>query len=151
MVRTKAVFTAHGSYTNALRIADQQLHFAPDNVPRLVDKGGLCLLAGEFSNAIPPLTRALSLTNNYGGRINRALAYVHLGRLDAAEADYQEALRAFPTSNQTYYGLAEVALRKGETNAAIRYYQQYLSKAATNSGEAKTVVARLKELRPGAP
>jgi tetratricopeptide (TPR) repeat protein len=149
--RTRAVFTAHGSVTNALRIADQQLHFAPDNVSRLLDKGSLCLLAGEFSNAIPLLTRALSLTNSYGGRINRALAYVHLGRLDAAEADYQEARRAFPASYQPYYGLAEVARRRGETNAAIRYYRQYLSKAATDSGETKTVAARLKELQPGAP
>jgi tetratricopeptide (TPR) repeat protein len=149
--RTRAVFTAHGSYSNALRIADQQLHFAPDNVPRLLEAGSLCLLAGEFSNAIPLLTRALSLTNSYGGRINRALAYVHLGRLDAAEADYREALRVLPASYQPYYGLAEVARRKGETNAATRYYRQYLSKAATDSGESKAVAARLKELQPGAP
>jgi tetratricopeptide (TPR) repeat protein len=149
--RTEAAFAAHGSYSNALRIADQQLQLAPDNVPRLVNKGVLCLLAGEYSNAVPPLTRALSLTNSYGGRINRALAYLHLGRWDAAEADYREALRAFPTTYQPYYGLAEAARGKGETNAAVGYYRQYLSKAASSSGEAQAVAARLKELQPGTP
>jgi tetratricopeptide (TPR) repeat protein len=149
--RTKAVFTVHGSYTNALRIADQQLRPSPDNVPRLMAKGTLCLLAGQFSNAIPPLTRALSLTNSYSGRMHRAFAYVQLGRLNAAEGDYQQALQASPTSCQPYYGLAEVARRKGETNAAIKYYRQYLSTAETNSAEAKRVTARLTELQPGAP
>jgi tetratricopeptide (TPR) repeat protein len=149
--RTKVAFTAFASYTNALRIADQQLQLTPDNIPALLDKGLLCLLAGEFSNAIPAFTRVLSLTNSYTGRINRGLAYLQTGQPDAAEADYQEVLRAFPTSYQPYYGLAEVARRKGDTNGAIRHYQQYLSKAPTNSAEAKAVAARLKELQPGAP
>ena len=149
--RTKTVFISHGSYSSALRITDQQLLLAPDHVPGLVDKGILCLLAGQFSNAIPPLTRVLALTNSYSGRINRALAYVRLGQLEAAEADYQELLRAFPASYQPYNGLAEVALRRGETNAAIKCYQQYLSKAATDSGEAEAVAARLKDLQRGAP
>ncbi|MCX6923091.1 MAG: tetratricopeptide repeat protein, partial [Verrucomicrobia bacterium] len=146
-----AFFRAHGSYTNALRIADQRLNLASDEVSRLVDKGLLCLLAGEFSNAIPPLTRVLSLTNSYDGRINRALAYLHLGRFDAAEADYQEALRAFPNSYQSYYGLGEVARGKGETNVALRYYRQYLSKAPAGSPEARIVAGRLKEFQPGPP
>ncbi|MCX6923120.1 MAG: tetratricopeptide repeat protein, partial [Verrucomicrobia bacterium] len=68
-----------------------------------------------------------------------------------AEADYQEALRAFPNSYQSYYGLGEVARGKGETNAALRYYRQYLSNAPAGSPEARIVAGRLKELQPGPP
>jgi Tfp pilus assembly protein PilF len=93
----------------------------------------------------------LSLTNSYTGRINRALAYVSLGHFDAAEVGYQEVLRAFPTSYQPYYGLAEVARGRGDTNAAIRHYQEYLSKAPTNRGESRAVAARLQSLQPRAP
>jgi len=108
-------------------------------------------LAGEFSNAIPALTRVLSLTNTYGARINRGLAYLQTGQWNAAEADYKEALRAFPTAYQPYYGMAEAARGRGVTNAAIRYYQQYLSNAPTNRGEFRAVTARLESLQPRAP
>ena len=149
--RTKAAFTVFASYTNALRVTDQQLQLAPDDVGALLDKGLLCLLAGEFSNAIPAFTRALSLTNTYGARINRGLAYLQTGQWNAAEADYKEALRAFPTAYQPYYGMAEAARGRGVTNAAIRYYQQYLSNAPTNRAEFRAVTARLELLQPRAP
>ena len=154
LARTKEVFETHGSYSNALRIVDQQLRIAPDDVRRLMDKGVICLLAGQFSNAIPPLTRALSLTNTYGYdcRMIRARAYLELGRPNEAEADYQEALHGFTTSSpRPYLGLAEVARMKGATNEAIRYYRQYLSLAKTNTDEARTAEAHLKELQPRAP
>lgn len=152
LAQTKKLFATHGSYTNALRMADERLRTAPDNVPWLIDKAVLCVLMEDFANAIPPLTRALSLTNTYSGRINRALAYLKLGRLDEAEADYQEALQGFATTAcDPYLGLAEVARMKRETNAAIQYYRQYLYLAATNTDDAKGAAAHLKELQPRAP
>jgi len=113
--------------------------------------GSLLLQASDFSNAIPTFTRVLSLTNSYPGRLNRALAYLQTGQCGAAEDDYQKMLRLFPAAYQPYFGLAEVALRRGNTNAAIQQYQQYLSKAPTNQGEFQQVTARLKLLQPRAP
>lgn len=149
--RAGAAFAAHRSYANALRLADRQLQLTPDDPFALLNKGSLCILARDYSNAIPPLTRTLSLTNTYPARLNRALAYFRMGRLDAAEADYQELLRAFPADYQPYQGLAEIAREKSETNAAIRYYQLFLSKAAANSEEARIVATRLKTLQQGLP
>jgi len=133
--------------SNALRIADQQLRRNPDNLQALVNKARLCVEARQFSNAIPPLTRILSLTNNFDVRTYRALVYLQTSQWDAALADYQEMLRLVPTAYQPYYGLAEVARGKGDTNAALRYYQQYLSNAPTNQGEFRTVSERLRSLQ----
>ena len=87
--RAVATFTACQSYADALRLTDQQLQLDPNDAVALANKGNLCILTRDFSNAIPPLTLSLSLTNTYGARLNRALAYLRTGRLDAAEADYQ--------------------------------------------------------------
>ena len=140
----------HQGNAKALQLADEQLRLTPDNLPALQDKGLLCLRAGEFSNAIPVFTRFLSLTNTYDGRIRRALAYLQTSQWDAAKADYEETLRLVPDAYQPYYGLAEVALRRGQTNVAIQHYNQYLSKAPTNQAEFHTVAARLKSLQPKA-
>ena len=134
--------------SNALRLADQQLQRTPDNLQILMEKGVLFSRAGEFSNAIPVFTRVLSLTNSYGGRLFRSLAYLETSQLDAAETDCLELLRLFPASYQPYSGLAEVALRRGNTNAAIQRLEQYLSIAPTNQAEFHATAARLKLLQP---
>jgi tetratricopeptide (TPR) repeat protein len=147
--RAVATFTAGQSYSDALRIVDRQLQIAPNNPVALANKGDLCVLTGDYSNAIPSLTLSLSVTNTYGARLNRAIAYLRTGHLDAAEADYQEVLQAFPTAYNACSGLVEIALQKRDTNAAIRCYEHYLSKADANTEEAKAVAARLKSLQQG--
>ena len=147
--RAAATFMACQRYPDALRLIDRRLEAAPNDAVALANKGNILILTGNFSNAIPPLTLALSLTNTYAARYNRALAYLRTDRLDAAEADYQEILRAFPAAFLAYNGLGEIACRRSDTNAAIGYYQQYLSKAEAETEEAKHVAARLKSLQQG--
>ena len=147
--RAVATFMACQSYSDALRLTDRQLQLAPNDAATLANKGSLYILTGDFSNAIPPLTLSLSLTNTYAARFNRAIAYSRTGNLDAAEADYQELLQAFPTAYRAYYELGEIALQKRDTNAAIRYCEQYLSKADADTEEARSVAARLKSLQQG--
>ncbi|HWT78515.1 MAG TPA: tetratricopeptide repeat protein, partial [Candidatus Methylomirabilis sp.] len=127
--RAVATFTAFQSYSDALRVTDQQLQLNPNDAIALANKGIVSVLTGDFSNAIPLLTRSLSLTNLYMARLNRATAYLRTGRLDEAEADYQEILQAFPAVYRAYSGLGEIASQKRDTNAAIRYYEQYLAQA----------------------
>jgi tetratricopeptide (TPR) repeat protein len=151
--RLAVAFTVTGSYTNALRIVEQQLQRTPDSIPTLMDKGLLYFLAGEFSNAVPTFTHVLSLTNSYPALFNRAMAYLQTTQWDRAVDDYKDMIRRFPDACQPYYGLAEVALKQGNTNAAIQYYQQYLSKAPTNHNQAefRMVSARLKAVQPRTP
>jgi tetratricopeptide (TPR) repeat protein len=147
LARAVATFTAYQSYPDAIRLTDRQLRLAPNDADALINKGNLCVLTGQFSNAIPPLTLSLSLTNSYAARFVRARAYWQAGRLDAAEADYQQLLQAFPNAFRAYNGLGEIALQKKDTNAAIRYYEQFLSQARADTEEARMVAARLKSLQ----
>lgn len=146
--QARASFTAHHSYSNALRIVGRQLQLAPDNLDALVNQGSLYVLMDDFTNAIPPLTRALSLTNTYAAWLNRAYAYVRIGRLDESEEDYRNLLRTFPTAYGAFNGLGEIAWQRKDTNAAIRYYQRFLAKAVPGSEAAAFADARLRALQP---
>jgi tetratricopeptide (TPR) repeat protein len=129
MDRAKGLFAAAASYTNALRITDQQLLREPDNLQLLQDKGVLCLQAAQFSNAIPVFTRILSGTNSYASRMYRAGAYLQTGQWEAATSDYKEALQVHPSFPEPYYRLADVAFHRGDTNQAVQYFQQGVSNA----------------------
>ena len=104
---------------------------------------------GQYSNAIPPLTHALSLTNTYEIRRNLALAYLRTGQLDAAEAECKAILEAFPSAYSTYSGLGEIALQRKDTNAAIRYYKQHLAKTTPDTEEARQTAAIVNLLQSG--
>jgi tetratricopeptide (TPR) repeat protein len=146
------VYMKYGSYSNALTTIAQQLAIAPTNINALVNKGFACIQVGAFDQAIPPLTKVLEMeTNNYSALLNRAIAFLRGNKLEAAQRDYEVLQKAFPTAFQIYYGLAEVARQKKDTNAAIRNYQLYLANAQTNTAEAILVSDRLKELKSGSP
>ncbi len=143
------VYMKYGCYSNALTTIAQELKLAPGNMVALVNQGYACIQTGAFDQAIPPLTRALaSDTNNTSALLNRAIACLRANKLEAAQRDYEVLQKAFPTSHQIYYGLAEIAWRNKDTNAAIRNYQLYLANTQTNTAEAKVVSERLKQLKP---
>jgi len=141
------LYLAHGDYSNALAAAERFLRIAPDDVGGLISKGVIYMQLNAHAAAIAPLSRALALQpTNYVAMFNRAVAYLQSGELDAAQSDYLELSRVFPTSYQVYYGLGEIAFRKKDTNAAIIYYQNYLSNAIPGSAEAEFVKNRLDQL-----
>jgi tetratricopeptide (TPR) repeat protein len=149
LARAVATFMAFQSYSDAIRLTDRQLQLVPDDPAALANKGILSVITEDYSNAIPILTRSLSLTNTYLARLNRAIAYLRTDRLDAAEADHQALLQQFPTAYRASAVLGEAALQKRDTNMAIRYYEQYLSKAEADTDEARFVAAQLKSLQRG--
>jgi tetratricopeptide (TPR) repeat protein len=146
-----------GCYSNALWVIERQLKLNPNNPNALVNKGFACLQTSAFDKAIEPLTRVLAFeTNNfsqmhYSALLNRAIAYLRGGRLDAAQEDYETLQKAFPTAFQVYYGLGDIAYRRQDTNAAVRNYQLYLENAPTNTTEAAFVSARVKDLTSPKP
>jgi tetratricopeptide (TPR) repeat protein len=144
------VFIRYGCYSNALIAMDQQLALSPTNLNTLVNKGYVCIQAGAFEQAIPPLSQVLAVqTNNYSALLNRAICYLRADQLDPAQRDYEVLQKVFPTAFQIYYGLAEIAWQRKDTNSAIRNYQLYLVNAQTNTAEAKLVSDRLRELTSG--
>jgi tetratricopeptide (TPR) repeat protein len=146
------VYMKYGRYSNALITIEQQLVISPANTNALVNKGFACIQVGAFEQAIPPLTKALAInTTNYPALLNRAIAFLRGDKLEAAQRDYEVLQKAYPTAFQIHFGLAEIAWRKKDTNAAILNYQLYQANAPTNTTEAQLVSARLKELKSGSP
>ena len=156
LIAASQVYMTSHYYSNALATLDQLLRLAPTNTSALVNKGYAYLQLGAFNEAVPPLTKALSLETNASelhnsALLNRAIAYLSTLQLEPAQQDYETLQRAFPTAFQLYYGLAEIAYRKKDTNAAIRNCQLYLTNAPAGTAEAKFVAGRLKDLKAGSP
>jgi tetratricopeptide (TPR) repeat protein len=146
------VYMRYGRYSNALITIEQQLVISPANTNALINKGFACIQVGAFEEAIPPLTKALAIdTNNYSALLNRAIALLRGDKLEDAQRDYDVLQQAIPNAFQIHFGLAEIAWRRKDTNAAIRNYKLYQANAPTNTAEAKLVRERLKELQPGSP
>jgi tetratricopeptide (TPR) repeat protein len=139
------------AWFEALRATHRKLRVNPDDTSALVNEGIILLQLGGYSNAIPPLTRVLALTNSPLALFKRAVAYLRLSNLDAAQTDYLKLLQAWPNDCRVYAGLGEIAYQRKDTKAAIGYYESYLAHADPQAEEAKFVAARLKALRQSPP
>jgi tetratricopeptide (TPR) repeat protein len=142
----------YGDLTNALSIVKKQLQLMPNDTTTLVNEGFIQIQLKNFNAAIAPLTKVVSLqATNMPALFCRADAYLELGKLDEAQRDYEALQKLSPKAYPIYHGLAEVAFRKKDTNAAIHYYQADLANIAPNSPEAKFATDRIKSLKTGAP
>jgi tetratricopeptide (TPR) repeat protein len=132
----------------ALKLADRLLIRDPGNTAFLECKGLAQKALWQDAEAIATFTQVLELNpSDPAARINRASTYLHAGRLDEAQADYQELLKDFPTAYQVLFGLADIAVRKNDTKMAIEYYRRYLANGTPQSDEYKLVALRLKNLQ----
>jgi tetratricopeptide (TPR) repeat protein len=138
-------------YTNALAKANEALQLKPGNTNGLFLKGYSLLLLKDYQQAIRPLSDLLAVQTSLSARLLRAHAYLQLGKLDAARQDYERAELSSTNAYLAYYGLAEVAYRKKDTAAAIKYAELYQSNAPPNLGGASIIEAHLAELRSGNP
>jgi tetratricopeptide (TPR) repeat protein len=146
------VSVSFGRFTNALTAVERELQIAPTNAAALVVKGYLHMQTGSFAEAIPPLDRVLVLDpNNNTARFNRGISYLRMGELDKAKKDYTQLEKVYPSAFRVYYGLGEIAWQRKETNAAIRYYQLYMSNSIPNSEESKKILERLQALSGHSP
>jgi tetratricopeptide (TPR) repeat protein len=141
-------FVAKGLYTNALAVIDSRLRDSPDDPEWLFSKSYVYLQLKDYNRAIPVLTQILSQeADNSTALFNRAIAYLGVGRLDEAQADYEKLNRTFTNSFRINYGLGEIAWRKHETNNAIKFYKLYLASANPDTDEATNILRRLRQLQ----
>jgi tetratricopeptide (TPR) repeat protein len=139
-------------YTNALPLVKKQLESNPNDVNQLINLGFVQIQLKNFDDAIPVLSQALSLQpTNSAALFCRADAYMEGGKLDEAQRDFEALQKLSPKAYPVYHGLAEVAFRKKDINAAVHYYELDLGLVQTNSPEAKFALDRIKSLKSGAP
>ncbi|MBC8097105.1 MAG: DUF2723 domain-containing protein [Akkermansiaceae bacterium] len=140
------------NYTNALFAVSQLLQIRPNDVPALLAMGVLSVQSGMPADAIDPLTRVISLqSTNYGAKLYRAIAYLNSEQVIEAQQDYESLQKSFPNSNEVNSGLAEVAWRRKDTNAAVRYYELCLKNVPLDSPQARFLADRINSLKSPAP
>jgi tetratricopeptide (TPR) repeat protein len=132
----------------ALAVLDRLLSREPHNPELLSNKGLAEMQLSRYDAAISTLTSALALApSNQVVRLNRAIACLRAGQLDAARADYEQLLQTSPYSYKVVFGLGEIAWRRQDTNAAIRFYQECLALGLPASPESNLVAERLRQLK----
>jgi tetratricopeptide (TPR) repeat protein len=143
-------YITYGAWSNALSTLEEQLQISPDEPSTMINQGFVLMQIGRYKEAVPVLTKALELdTNNVSALLNRAIANLMADQLDASQRDYEALEKLAPTAFQVYYGLQDIALRKNDTNSAMRYCEIYLTHAPPNTPEAKLIADRLQMLRSG--
>ena len=140
-------YAQNGLHEQQLATVEELLKREP-NRPEWLSKKGLAELElGRYSAAIATLTTTLSLApTDENARLSRAIARLGADQLDAAREDYEALLNSSTNSANALYGLGAIAWRKHDTNAAIGFYQQYLSNAVPGSMQATLAMERLREM-----
>jgi tetratricopeptide (TPR) repeat protein len=104
--------------------------------------------AGRFKSAEQSLTSALNLApSDVSSRALRAMARLSSGETEAARADYAELLKIAGGLQPALLGLGNLAFRERDTNAAIRFYEQFISNSPALSPQSSAVRERLNQLR----
>ena len=123
-------YLSYGDFANGLRCARELVAARPGDANALITESFVHLMINRPADAISVLNRALAITNSPKALLNRAAAYAQMGKLTEAEADYKQVQNYPEGAYQMNYGLAEIALKRGDTNRAVQHLEQcvYYSK-----------------------
>jgi tetratricopeptide (TPR) repeat protein len=147
------IYVQQLDYDKATPLVDAVLRVDPSNVEALTYRGVIAIEKKDYAAAIAPLDRVLKANpDDWNALRNRAIAYLQMGNLPKAKQDYALLVRLMPRYYVAYYGLAEIAYRQKDTEAAIRNYGHYLKNFPATSTpeldqEKKLVADRLNELQ----
>ena len=126
-------YMAYGDYPNALRCANERAAAQPNDPDVLTTKSFILLMMNRPEQALPILNQILTVTNSPKARLNRAAAYTQLDQIKEAEADYR-LLSNYPEgAYQMNYGLAEIAIKRHDTNGAIQHLELCVLYSKTGS------------------
>ncbi|MHB8520582.1 MAG: tetratricopeptide repeat protein [Limisphaerales bacterium] len=149
------IYLLTARYDDALRIIDQQLARAPNTASTLLAKSVVLIQSGAYQAALAPLDRVLAVAAKnsepyIAAMLNRAIANLQIGQLDAAKRDYETLVQVVPNSYRVYFGLGEIAHQRKDASAETKYYELYLKyvpppATPDQAKEQQLVIDRLKE------
>jgi len=144
------LFIRQGRLDEAIPLLEQWRKLRADDPPATVRLSAIYISRSQWEPALKLLDQLLVLQpDNTAARLNKAVCLLKLDRLDESKRQYLEIEEKFPDLPILQYGLAEIALRRKSTNAAIEHLEKYLQLAPTNTAEYSTVSQRLGVLRGG--
>jgi tetratricopeptide (TPR) repeat protein len=143
-----SLYAENLQFEQELNVLDELVKRDPNEV-RWLDKKGLAQMQlSRFDAAVTTLTTAVSLAPiDERVRLHRAMAYLGSSQFDTARGDYQELLKTSESRQLALYGLGEIAWRQKDTNAAIQFYQDFISNSPPKSLRHAVATGRLKKLK----
>lgn len=136
------------AYDKAAAVIDQILQLDANNTQALLSRAAIAIETKAYAQAFDPLNKILAQNRDHSAALmNRAIANLLSDRLDDAQRDYEKLRRLLPKVHAVYYGLGEIAFRRQRTAEAIAHYEAYLKYAPADLEEAKSVAARLSQLK----
>jgi tetratricopeptide (TPR) repeat protein/serine/threonine protein kinase len=112
------------NYNASISALDAYLKQRPEDALGLYYRGLSKFANYDYSASIPDFDQSIALcvSECEVDHYYRGTAYLNLGNLDAAELDFNEAIRLNPDYDFPYNGLGRVAYQRGDYPTAIRYY-----------------------------
>ncbi len=122
-----------GDLTNALQLATKQLADNPKNPQLLNNQAGLLVMMNRADEAVASLQHSLAITNSPDARLNLAIAYFKAQNFSAAEAEYRRLETESADGFRIHSGLADIALQRRDTNAAMQELELSLTNVPNGS------------------
>lgn len=130
-------------YDKAMGLIEQSIQQQPKENLFWEMKGQLFLQEDKNKEAIPALDKAIAANPNYfKPYVFRGMAYKELGNTTFAERDLIASQRLLPTQMASEQ-LGDIALSKGNRQAAIGYYRQVMEGGGESGERAKAKLARI--------
>jgi predicted Zn-dependent protease len=141
-------YLSFGDLTNAESLVTGMLSQQPENLGIQMAQSGILIRTGRAAEAIPILDRILQNTNSLSARMNRAIAYLQVSNTAAAKMDLSELQTAGASPFLVNIALAELAMREGDTNLALRNYATALTNVPPGSLQRQFVQIQMEKLGP---
>lgn len=147
-----AKLESKGLFSEGVTWAQVAVALSPEFVPAIRLTGGLLVKNGRYSEAVDMLRR-ITLLAPYTAQdhYNLGLSFYQLGRLDAAQQQFEIVISMAPKGFSTaYVKLGDIYAKTGNPAAAIRSLSSYLE-LFPDAPDGAAVAAILERLRASAP
>jgi tetratricopeptide (TPR) repeat protein len=142
------LYSQAGQFEKEVALLDRLLQREARRPDLICRKGLAQMELARYDEAIKTLTSALTLApRNENARLLRAVACLGADKLDEARIDYEALAGTGPNGRIALFGLGTVAWRQQNTNAAIRYYQEFLTNGVGRTRQEVLALERLNQMQ----
>ena len=96
-----------------------------------VNLGNVLGVKGDYEEANTALRMAIDVWDNSKARVNLGVNYFRMGKLDEAIKEFKVMIENDPTERSAYRNLGAALQAKGDTQGAIKAYQEAIKMKAT--------------------
>ena len=139
-------YVSFGDFTNALALVGRQIATDPDNPEKLLKKADILARMQDLSGALQILNHLLTLTNLPPAYFLRGIVHLKAGRLDQGEIDFLQVEKLSGRQVGVQLQLAEIALRRNDTNKAVGLLSGVLKDLPAGSTQRQLVAKKIEQL-----